>query len=85
MPSEIEQLIQRIDAETLAMCRGLSGLSETAKHTFISHKYAAIGAATEQLADLIGDDAYTLANGIVDAAMVLATAEQAMKGASHVG
>ena len=71
--SEIAQLRQQIEAQLVAMRRGLSGLSSgTARHTFITARMERIGAYQDSLANQLGENAadmlvYGLYNDVMDA------------------
>jgi hypothetical protein len=71
--SEIALLRQQIEAQLVAMRRGLSGLSSgSARHAFINARLERIGRCQEDLADQLGEDSasllvYGLYNEIMDA------------------
>jgi hypothetical protein len=57
MISEVTALLQRIDAEYTAACRGIDGLtSGTARHDFIVARMGNIEDARQQLISVIGDE-----------------------------
>lgn len=81
MSSEINRLVHQIEAETMAMNRGLYGLaSNYSRHAFVNARMQVIGQAYERLAVFVGDD---LAKDILltmnDDAATIARAEQDVK------
>lgn len=74
--SEIAGLRQQIEAQLVAMRRGLSGLSSgTARHAFITARLERIGAYQDGLASRLGENAatmlvYGLYNDVMDASDV---------------
>lgn len=57
--SQVARLRQQIELECEAMQRLASGLAITASHATIQHKYACLGAAREELAQIIGEEEAT--------------------------
>lgn len=81
---EVRQLIEQIDHEAIAMYRGMYGLAETARHAFISARYAVIDKAHSRLGELIGEEATPLVSQMMDTIGVLIECEQALKnGGAH--
>ena len=56
MNSEVARIRQQIELETTAMKLAMNGFATVAKHTFISHKYDAIGKCQEKLTTLVGEE-----------------------------
>ena len=71
--SEIALLRQQIEAQLIAMRRGLAGLSSgAARHAFITARMERIGAYQDGLASRLGENAadmlvYGLYNAVMDA------------------
>ncbi|HEY0755512.1 MAG TPA: hypothetical protein VGD98_16260 [Ktedonobacteraceae bacterium] len=71
--SEIARLRQQIEAQLVAMRRGLTGLSSgNARHAFITARMECIGAYQDGLANQVGEHAanmlvYGLYNDVMDA------------------
>lgn len=55
--SEVARLRQQIDDECEAMQQAMNGFAQTASHAFINQKYDNLGAAQDQLEQLVGEDA----------------------------
>lgn len=77
MPSEIKQLLDRIEQEHLAARRGLSGLASVARHDFINAKYQAIDQCHNRLRELVGPDATKFVAEVIEAADLLCDCQQA--------
>lgn len=58
--SKVARLLVQIEAEYLSAQRGLTGLAETAQHTFITARTENIGQLHEQLRQMIGEEATPL-------------------------
>jgi hypothetical protein len=71
--SEVARLRQQIEAQLVAMRRGLSGLSSgSTRHAFITAHMERIGVCQENLAGQVGENAatllvYRLYNEVMDA------------------
>lgn len=59
--SEVAHLLNQIQAEYEAACRGLSGLaSGTARHAFIQARIDRVGQFHRQLQEIVGEQAIVL-------------------------
>lgn len=77
MPSEIKQLLTRIEEEQLAMRRGLTGLASVARHDFITARQQNIDQAHSRLLELCGPQATKFVQTTIDQADILYNVEQA--------
>ncbi len=77
MPSEIRQLLQRIEDEQLAARRGLSDVAITARHDFINVRYHNIDQAHQRLLQLCGPQATGFVYTMIENADLLYDAQQA--------
>lgn len=66
MSSEIQRLLQQIEAESIAMQRGLSGLASVARHEYIRRYHASIDQKYLQLVEIIGTKAADYVTDILD-------------------
>lgn len=58
--SDVAKLLYQIELEYIAAQRGLSGLSETARHAFITARMEQMGKLHEDLREVVGEDATRL-------------------------
>lgn len=80
MPSEIKQLLVRIEDEQLAMRRGLVvELSSVARHDMIDHHQRNIDQAHLRLIELVGPQASQFVATTIELADLCYAAEQARK------
>lgn len=66
MPSEIAQILQKIEMEQQAMRQGLTGLASVARHDFIQAKQARIDEHHARLIEVIGEKATELVDGVLE-------------------
>ena len=71
MPSEIKQLLERIEAEHLAARRGLYGLASVARHEFITVRQNNIDACHTRLREIIGEKATEIVAEVLECADLL--------------
>ena len=80
MPSEIKQLLDRIEQEHLAARRGLYGLASVARHDFITARQKNIDACHARLPELIGGKATAIVAEVLENADLLYEAEAYRSG-----
>jgi hypothetical protein len=54
--SEVARIRRQIEEESQAMHDAMTGMSMSAKHDIIIHRYATIGQCRDQLVPLVGDE-----------------------------
>jgi hypothetical protein len=82
--SEVAQLRQQIELESVAMKLAMYGFATVAKHEFITHKYDTIGTYQEQLSAHVGEQQATQITVEVYTRVMEQEGEQGMQGKSYV-